>query len=165
MLHIRRRAGTVAALAIMVAVTSATAGAIAASGGGGRQTSGTAYLAATPRTTKGLVYYAGFNSDKVLGRGAATYTIKPTTATSGTITATAKKVTLWTNTGTLSGTGTAMFHITNQPQTGDDTVTGGKIKLTQGTGGQVGHSLVATFTGTGNIVTGEYVFHYKGTYK
>ena len=80
----------------MVAVGSATEGAIAASGGGGRQTSGTAYLAATPRTTKGLVYYAGFNSDKVLGPGAATYTIKPTTATSGTITATAKKVTLWT---------------------------------------------------------------------
>lgn len=165
MLHSRRRAGAVAGLTIMVAVASATAGAIAASGGGSRQTSGTAYLGATPRTTKGLVYYAGFNSDKVLGPGATTYTIKPTSATSGSIIATAKKVTLWTQTGTLSGTGTATLHITNKPKTGDDTVAGGKIKLTHGTGGQTGHSLVGTFTGTGNIVTGQYVFHYKGTYK
>ena len=165
MLHIRRRVGAVAALAIMVTVASATAGAIAASGGSARQTSGTAYLAATPRTSKGLVYYAGFNSDKVLGHGAATYTIKPTTARSGTITAAAKKVTLWTSNGTLSGTGTATLHITNKPKTGDDTVTGGKLKLTHGTGGQAGHSILATFTGAGNIVSGEYVFHYKGTYK
>jgi hypothetical protein len=63
-----------------------------------------------------------------------TYTIKPTSATSGTITATAKKVTLWTSNGTLSGTGTATLHITNQPKAGDDTVTNGKIKLTHGTG-------------------------------
>jgi hypothetical protein len=165
MVHIRRRAGAVAGLAIMVVAGGATAGAIAASGGGGRQTSGTAYLAATPRTTKGLVYYAGFNSDKILGPGAATYTIKPTSATNGTITARAKKVTLWTQTGTLSGTGTATLHITNKPKTGDDTVTAGKLKLTHGTGGQTGHSVVATFTGTGNIATGQYVFHYKGTYK
>jgi hypothetical protein len=165
MLHVRRRAGAVAALAITVAVASATAGAIAASGGGGRQTSGTAYLGSTSRTTKGLVYYAGFNSDKVLGQGAVTYTIKPTSATSGTITATAKKVTLWTNSGTLTGTGTATLHITNKPKTGDDTVSGGKINLTHGTGGQAGHSLVATFTGAGNLVSGQYVFHYKGTYK
>jgi hypothetical protein len=165
MLHMRSRAGVVAALAIIVAVASAAAGAIAASGGGGRKTSGTAYLASTPRTTPGLVYYAGFNSDKVLGQGAVTYTIKPTSATSGTITATAKKVTLWTSNGTLSGTGTATLHITNQPKAGDDTVTNGKIKLTHGTGGQAGHSLVATLTGSGNIVSGQYVFHYKGTYK
>src|SRR5947209_779601 len=165
MLHIRRRAGAVAALAIMVAVASATAGAIAAGGGSARQTSGTAYLAATPRTSKGLVYYAGFNTDKVLGQGAATYTIKPTGARSGSIIATAKKVTLWTSNGTLSGTGTATLHITNKPNSGDDTVTGGKIRLTHGTGGQAGHSIVGTFTGKGNIGTGEYVFHYKGTYK
>jgi hypothetical protein len=164
MLHIRRRAGVVAGLAIMVAVASATAGAIAASGGGARQTSGTAYLASA-RTANGLVYFAGFNSDKVLGQGAVTYTIKPTSATSGTITANAKKVTLWTNNGALSGTGTATLHITNQPKQGDDTVTGGKIKLTHGTSGQAGHSVVATLTGSGNLVSGIYVFHYKGTYK
>ncbi|HUZ28841.1 MAG TPA: hypothetical protein VMU90_06345 [Solirubrobacteraceae bacterium] len=165
MLRIGRRAGAVAALAIMVAVASATAGAIAASGGSARQTSGTAYLGPTPKTTTGLVYYAGFNSDKLLGQGAVTYTIKPTSASSGTITATAKKVTLWTTNGTLTGTGTATLHITNQPKTGDDTVTGGKLKLTRGTGGQAGHSMVGTFTGAGNIGTGQYVFHYKATYK
>jgi hypothetical protein len=137
MLHIRRRTGAVAALAIVVAVASVTAGAIAASGGSARKTSGTAYLGPTARTAPGLVYYAGFNSDKVLGQGAVTYTIKPTSASSGTITATAKKVTLWTSNG----------------------------KLTRGTGGQTGHSLVGTFTGTGNIVSGQYVFHYKATYK
>jgi hypothetical protein len=165
MLHIRRRTGAVAALAIIVAVASATAGAIAASGGSARKTSGTAYLGPTARTAPGLVYYAGFNSDKVLGQGAVTYTIKPTSASSGTITATAKKVTLWTSNGTLTGTGTATLHITNQPKSGDDTVTGGKLKLTRGTGGQTGHSLVGTFTGAGNIVSGQYVFHYKATYK
>jgi hypothetical protein len=154
-----------AVTASSILIVLGVAGAASGAGGGGRATSGTAWLAATPHSGAGLVYYAGFNSDKLLGPGATTYTIKPTSTKSGTVLAKAKKVTLWTSNGTLSGTGTATLTITNKPKSGDDTVTGGKIRLTQGTGGQAGHSLVGTFTGKGNIVSGSYVFHYKGTYK
>jgi hypothetical protein len=158
-----RAAAIAGSILIVLGVAGVASG--AGSGGGGKATSGTAWLAATPRSSSGLVYYAGFNSDRLLGPGAVTYTIKPTATKSGTIIATAKKVTVWTSNGTLSGTGTATLTITNKPKPGDDTVTGGKLRLTHGTGGQAGHSLVGTFAGKGNISSGSYVFHYKGTYK
>jgi hypothetical protein len=51
------------------------------------------------------------------------------------------------------------------PKAGDATVSSGKVSLTKGTGGQKRHSFVGTFTGTGNAVSGVYVFNYKATYK
>ena len=83
----------------------------------------------------------------------------------GTIIAKAQKVTIWTSKGSLSGTGSAKLTITNKPKAGDATVSGGKINLTHGSGGQAGHSLVAKFNGIGSVSSGQYVFHYKGTYK
>jgi hypothetical protein len=153
-------------LAISVAAGSIAGGALAAGGGGGQKTSGTAYIGPTPKSSKNLLYDAGFNVDKVLGNGAITYTIKPLASTKpGTLTAKAQKVTLWTSTGSLTGTGTATVTITNKPDQGDATVSGGKLKLNRGSGGQAGHSLVATFSGKGNVDSGQYIFKYKGTYK
>jgi hypothetical protein len=147
-------------------VLAAVGVSVAASGRGGKPTSGTAYIGSTSRSSNNLIYAAGFNVDRVLGSGAVTFTIKPLASTKpATIRAQAKKVTLWTSSGSLSGTGTATIHITGQPKTGDATVSGGKLKLNHGTGGQAGHSLVATFSGKGNAVSGQYVFHYKGTYR
>jgi hypothetical protein len=59
----------------------------------------------------------------------------------------------------------ALLTITNHPKVGDVTVSKGTSSLTHGTGGETGHSFKITFTGTGSITTGSYVFHYKGTYK
>ena len=44
-------------------------------------------------------------------------------------------------------------------------MTDGKLNLTKGTGGQKGHSLVGTFTGTGDPASTEYRFAFKATYR
>jgi hypothetical protein len=148
-------------------VLGALAGvAIASAGGAGKRDTGTAYIGLTSRSTKTLLYPAGFITDKVLGNGAVTYTLKPLAGTApSTVKVKALKVTTWTTTGSLSGTGSATLTITNKPKAGDATVSAGKLNLTHGTGGQTGHSLVGTFTGNGNVSSGQYVFHYKATYK
>ena len=148
-----------------VGAVAVAAGSVAATSSSGKQTTGTAYVAGTPKPGS-LVYVAGFNTDKVLGPGAVTYALKALPGrASGTIKVNARLVTLWTAKGSLSGTGSATLTITNSPKTGDATVSGGKLKLTHGTGALAGHSLTATFTGKGNVGAGAYVFHYKGTYK
>src|SRR5438445_496187 len=74
----------------------------------GKATKGTIYIAATPRSANGLLYVAGDIKDKLFGEGAVTFTIKPIpTTTPGTLTAKALKVTMWTTTGSLTGTGSA----------------------------------------------------------
>jgi len=125
----------------------------------GKADSGTAYFSIT-HAANGIDFAAGQGTDKVLGASAATYQIA-LGASNGTITVTVKKVTIYNGTGSLSGTATATVTTSGSTQT----ITGGKLKLTKGTGSQKGHSLKATFTGTANIATNQYVFHYKGTYK
>ncbi len=125
----------------------------------GKKDSGTAYVAIT-HTAGGLEYAAGSNQDKVLGKGAVTYILK-VGATANGVTITSKHVTLYTGTGSLSGTGSAKVTVVGNTET----LTGGKLDLKKGKGSQKGHSLVATFTGTGNTTTSQFVFHYKGTYK
>jgi hypothetical protein len=73
---------------------------------------------------------------------------------------TSKSVTLYTKNGTLSGTGSASQ---TADAAGNVTVTGGKIALTNGTGGLKGHSLKATFDGP--LKDNIYVFTYKATYE
>ncbi len=107
-------------------------------------------------------YIAGNANDKLFGSGAAIYTAtlgvgsKP-----GTLSVRAKVI-IFFKTGSLSGNVKATL-ITNP----DHTVafTNGKVNLTSGAGAQKGHSLVATFTGSGASVAGPYVFHYKGSYR
>ena len=155
---------TTIAVVALAAIGAGTVGAKTGGKGKGKATSGTSYLGDTSQSSSSLLYEAGFNTDKLLGEGAITYTIAPLGQTNGTIQANAKKVTLWTKTGSLSGTGSATVTITN-PSTGDATVSNGTANLTKGTGALKGHSLKLKFSGTGNIKTTLYTFHYTGTYK
>lgn len=128
----------------------------------GKTDSGTAY-AATTHTAGGFSYLAGDNTDKVLGAGAVTFKVKTGTGSKpGTVSLNIKPVQVFTATGSLIGTGSSTLTVVSATSV---TITNGKLDLTKGTGAQKGHTLVATFTGTGDPATGTYVFHYKGTYK
>jgi hypothetical protein len=137
--------------------------------GGGTPTSGTAYVAQAPKPSSSLVYDAGFIHDKVLGSGAVTFVTKAMASSSGAITIKSKPVTIYTPSGSLSGTASGVLTVTNKPSPGDATVTDGKLLLNHGTGRLSGHSLRATFSGTGNIggsnVPDFYTFRYKGVYR
>lgn len=150
---------TVAGLTALAvsAVSVATVQAI----GAGKPDSGTAYVAVT-HSVGPTLYAAGNVTDKVLGPGAVTYTIRAGTGSMpGTIKITATRVTVFTATGTVYGT-SAGTETTNS----DGTVSlKGTLTLNHGTGAQKGHSFIGTFTGTGKTTTGPFVFHTKGHYK
>lgn len=144
------------------------AGSAIGASGGARRTGGTVYVAQAPKPGS-LVYDSGFVYDKVLGPGAVTFVTKALGSPSGTITIKSKPVTIYTPNGSLSGTGSGSLTITNNPDPGDVTVTNGKLRLNHGTGRLAGHSLSATFSGSGNIggahVPDSYTFRYKGVYR
>jgi hypothetical protein len=154
-------------LGVAIAGLGLAGSAIGASGGG-KQTSGTAYVGEAPNPGS-LVYDAGFFYDKVLGPGAVTFVTKALVSSKGAITITSKPVTLYTPSGSLRGTGSGVLTITNKPHPGDARVTNGKLLLNHGTGRLAGHSLRATFSGTGNIggtrVPDSYTFRWKGVYR
>jgi hypothetical protein len=122
-----------------------------------KKDSGTAY-AAIVHTSGKTQYIAGYTVDKLFGRTATTYLTTVSTGSTGTLNVTAKRVTLYTPTGTLFGTATA----TENLATG--ALTNGKLLLTHGTGAQKGHSFKGTFTGNGDIAKGLFTFNYKGIY-
>jgi hypothetical protein len=155
----RSLAATVGALGA-VALLSIVGPAIGAAKKG-KADSGTSYVAIT-HTAGGFEYTAGNNTDKVLGVGAITYKLKLGLSKPGVYKVTAKPVVAYTTTGALSGTGSATLTVAK-----DNTakITGGKLNLTSGSGSQKGHSLVATFTGSGSVTAMTYKFTYKGTYK
>ena len=151
----------VVALAICGVIALAAASVGEGSGAKGKPTSGVVYAAIT-HTVGTTDYAAGNGTDKGLGLGAVTYTIQVLPNTKpGTLKLESKSVTFFTPSGELSGTGSATLTIGAK---GKATVTGGTLSLTKGTGGQKGHRYVGTFTGSGSITTGIYVFHDKGTY-
>jgi hypothetical protein len=123
---------------------------------------GTAAVATTPLTAGATQYVAGFDADAILGHGAITYVITaiPTSA-KGTFSLVAHNVIFYTGTGELSGTATATLTATAG---GHATITGGKLTLTRGRGSLAGHSLRASFSGTG-LLGGGYTFSYHGTYR
>jgi hypothetical protein len=145
------------------------AGSAIGAAGRGRPTSGIVYVAQAPKPSNSLVYDAGFGKDKVLGSDVVTFVTKALASPSGAITIKSKPVTVYTANGSLSGTGSGVLKITNSPKPGDATVTDGKLLLNHGTGRLKGHSLRATFSGTGNIGSATspdyYAFRYKGVYR
>ncbi len=144
------------------------AGSAIGAAGGGTPTRGTVYVGQAPKPGS-VVYDAGFIYDRVLGQGAVTFVTKPLVSATGAITIKSKPVTIYTPNGSLSGTGSGRLMITNKPKPGDATVTDGKLLLNHGTGRLAGHSLRATFSGTGNIggpgIPDSYTFRYKGVYR
>ncbi len=157
----RSAAAVTAAITVAAAVATSSVGAA----GGARSTSGTIWFAANPRSTSTLLYVGGNIKDKVLGEGAVTFTIKPFVNPKGRLVAKVNKATVWTATGSLTGTGSGNITVTNKPKQGDSTISGGVLDLTKGTGALKGHSLKATFTGAGNVSGALYTLHYRGTYK
>lgn len=135
------------------------AGAVGAKSAG-RKDSGVIYFAIT-HNKGGKQYAAGNSIDKLFGDGAVTFVNKISTA-NGTIKITTKPVVTYYKDGTLSGVATSTV---TPGQNGAVTISNGKIKETTATGAQKGHSLVGTFSGTGNTTTGLYTIHYKGTYR
>lgn len=166
--HIRViTARTAFGVGVAIAGLGFASSAIGASGG--TPTSGTAYVAQAPKPSSSLVYDAGFIKDKILGAGVVTFVTKATASSTGAITIKSKPVTFYTPNGSLSGTASGVLTVTNNPSSGDATVTDGRLVLSHGTGRLAGHTLHATFSGTGNIgsstVPDYYTFHYKGVYR
>ena len=151
----RAAAGALAAIAIG-AVGAGTVGAKSA----GKSDKGTVNIGEIG--VKGNTHLeAGSFTDKIFKHGALTFnttiTIKP-----GVVHFDSNTLTFWTPTGSLTGHVSADI---NGKTATSATVTNGKISLTKGTGAQKGHSLVGTFTGSGNPSTTEYGFVFKATYK
>jgi hypothetical protein len=125
-----------------------------------KKTSGIAYAGITHSEGKDL-YVSGDIKDKILGRGAIVYvTNVGNTSDPGTFKVTAKRVTIYTPKGSLSGTGSALQTFN---QDGTTNVHDGVFSLTKGTGKLKGHSLKGKFAGPQK--DGVYQFSYTGTYK
>lgn len=140
------------ALAVVVPVASAA----------GRKDSGTSYVAVT-HDKGGFAYTAGNNTDKILGTSAVTYVLQILKSSKPAVyNVTVRSVFLYTRTGSLAGTATAKLTV---GANGAATITNGKLRLTKGAGSQAGHSLIATFHGTGSITSRTFKFVYSGTYR
>lgn len=127
----------------------------------GRADTATAWAAIT-HVVKGIEIADGDYADKILGHGVVEYRLKVIPAGStGTFKVTSKPVVLYTATGSLSGSATATVVIVGTKET----ISKGKLSLTKGTGSLKGHSFTGTFTGTGDLVANQLVFHDKGIYR
>ncbi len=158
----RRRIGAavLSALVVAIAVGAATVGAK----GTAKRTSGTIWISQVPRKVTGLIPVAGQVKDEVLGEGAVTFNVKAVPRKTGGVDVTVVGVTLWTPTGTLRGTGSALLTIKSIKTTAS-TVSNGKLTLNKGTGSLKGHSLTAKFTGAGFASGVYFTFKYSGTYR
>ena len=126
-----------------------------------KPTSGVAYVGATHVEGSDL-YVSGDFKDKVLGRGAIVYITNFTPGDrQGEFKVVAKKVTIYTTRGTLTGKGSAtqVFH-----EDGSVEVKDGKFALTTGTGRYKGHTFKGTFAGPQDA-QGIYKFSYNATYR
>ena len=126
-----------------------------------KQTSGVAYVSATHTEGK-VLFVSGDFKDKLLGRGGIVYqtTVRQDPNQAGTFLVTAKKITIFTTKGTLTGTGKGKQTVA---QDGSVSVSDGTFNLTKGTGKYKGHTMKGTFSGPqkDNI----YTFSYQATYK
>lgn len=126
----------------------------------GQRTSGTVYAGVTHAEGDDL-YVSGDFKDKILGRGAIVYITRVDASTEpGSVLVKARKITIYTRKGTLTGSGEATQ--TYNPD-GTTSVADGTFSLTKGTGDYKGHSLKGTFGGP--QVEGVYQFSYTGRYK
>ena len=155
------RRSTLAAVALIAALALAASAVTAKTKG--KSEHGTVHFAITHSVGK-VNISAGDVTDSLFGSGAAVFHLHVLPNSSGSLTITIQNVTLFYSTGSASGTATATLNITNKPQSGDATVTGGVIKLTKGFGTHKGHTFTGTFSGSGSVSGGTYTIKYKGTY-
>ncbi|MEO6859379.1 MAG: hypothetical protein ABI323_12480 [Solirubrobacteraceae bacterium] len=132
----------------------------ATASGAGKHDSATLYVAVT-HTVGSTLYAAGNSTDKLLGRGAITYTIKAGLGSkAGTIKTTGTVATYGAG-GELSG---KVSGLETTKANGTVTETG-KFDFNKGTGAEKRHSYVGTYSGTGKTAVGPFVFHAKGIFK
>jgi hypothetical protein len=155
----RHITSAVVAIAAIAAITAAVATAAGSRAAKGRRTSGTAYFSIT-HMVGSTQFFAGNNTDKLLGQTGVTYTAKILSSNvTGVVTVKVTTLTLWTKTGSLSGTATAKENVAT------GAITDGQFSLTKGTGAQKGHSLAGTFSGSGSTAKNQYQYTYKAVYK
>lgn len=126
----------------------------------GKKDSGVAYAGVTHVEGDDL-YVSGDIKDKILGRGAIVYITRVSAGQQqGTYEVKARKITIYTPKGTLTGSGSGLqtFH-----EDGSSEVSDGKFSLTKGTGKLKGHTYKGTFSGP--LKDGVYTFTYSGTFK
>jgi hypothetical protein len=144
-------------LLIAVLVVSVSSTALAAPA---RDTSGVAYVGVTHQEGTD-VYVSGDFKDKILGRGAIVYVVEAAAGPEpSTVVIQAKRITIYTKRGSLSGTGQATQ--TFYPD-GSTSVSDGSFKLKKGTEALKGHKLTGTFAGP--FADGVYTFNYTAKYK
>jgi hypothetical protein len=158
------RRSRVASLGLLGALVLGLSGVAGAASKAGKAEHGTVHFALTHTVGK-INVAAGDTTDSLFGAGAVVYRLHILTSRTGKISIKIPKVTVFYSTGSATGSATATLTVTNTPSSGDATVTGGVLKLTEGTGTHKGHSFVGTFSGAGNITSGLYTINYKGTYK
>lgn len=147
-------------LVVLLSILALSVTGVALGATGGKKTSGVAYLTPT-HVVNGDLFVSGDVKDKLLGQGALVYLVRANpSSTPGTFNITAKKVTLYTPKGSLSGTGSGVQVVHDD---GSVEVRDGKVSLTKGTGKLRGHSFRAKFAGPQK--DGVYKFSYTGTYK
>jgi hypothetical protein len=147
-------------LLIAVLAVSASGIAVAKPGKPAQATSGVAYVGVT-HTEGSDIYVSGDFKDKILGRGAIVYVTRVQSGPEpASVVIKARKITIYTKKGSLSGKGQATQTI-NPDGTG--TISDGSFKLKKGNGKYKGHKLVGTLDGT--YEDGVYTFNYDGTYK
>lgn len=156
-----RRVAATSALLGSAALIALGAGAVGArTNTGGKADSGTAY-ASINHTVNNKQYGSANNTDRVLGATGITFTATLTSEAGGKLKLTGNPVVLYTRTGSLKGTLSATVTLSGTTET----FSNGKINLLTGAGSQAGHSLVGTFTGSGDASKNEFTINYKGTYK
>lgn len=149
---------TISAVLAVALASAFTAGAVASTKPKTAKDSGTSYVSIVHQQGK-VLYAAGYSFDKRFGQVAVTYVTTVTPGKTGTVNVVAKRVTLYTATGTLYGTATAVQNIAT------GAVTLGKLSLTHGTGALEGHSFTGALAGSYNSKSGVYTFHYAGVLK
>jgi hypothetical protein len=149
----------VLAVSVLIALGASIVGAKPRETSNARAVSGTAYLADTPKPGH-YAYVTGYFHDTTLGDGVLLFVIRARAAKPGPMTISAKSVTLYTASGSLSGGASTSVTITNFGPVG---VSLGRLDLTQGAGSLKGHSLKASFCGLGNWKTRTGTLMYSGT--
>ena len=122
-------------------------------------TSGVVYAGITHEEGEDL-YVAGEFKDDLLGRGAIVYITRVSTDDAGSILVKARKITVYTRKGSLTGKGQATQTFNDD---GTSTITDGKFKLKKGTGAYRGNRFKGTFDGS--FEDGVYTFDYVGEFK
>lgn len=125
----------------------------------GEPTSGVVYAGVTHQEGDDL-YVAGDFKDDLLGRGAIVYVTQVSTDDSGAILVEARKITIYTRKGSLTGKGSATQTFNDD---GTSTIRDGKFKLKKGTGAYKGNKFKGTFDGS--FTDGVYTFNYVGEFK